>query len=255
MSQSDNFTRELFEAELVASHAYQPATLRSLREGDSYHGPALQLAFSMFCSARMSLHMDRPNFHEQVIKEIASDGMGKTISGILKARIEELEAQWIARNPIPKGSEEDIHRWAALILKKKDGPWTVGNGGSFDRIGIAPISDAMLEELAHWLRIGYTPWNGMNTPLRPADRQYMYLLYYSVQGLVARIRHAERASSEGSQATSARPFNQDVLEEIKSDIYSNDHEDGWCGHDVDGEALKKIIRRVAKHLGVTDATA
>jgi hypothetical protein len=38
--------REAFEAHLVANHRYQPYTLRSLREGDSYQGVSLPLAWS-----------------------------------------------------------------------------------------------------------------------------------------------------------------------------------------------------------------
>ena len=93
---------------------------------------------------------------------------------------------------MPKATDKDIERWQAAILAKPEGPWTMGNGGSFDRTAIKPISDEMLEELAMWLRMGYTPWNGSR--LMPGDRQFMYLLYYSVQGLVSRMRIAERAT-------------------------------------------------------------
>src|SRR5690606_32682194 len=37
-----------FEAHLVAHHGYQPNTLRSLREGDSYPGVSLSLAWSVW---------------------------------------------------------------------------------------------------------------------------------------------------------------------------------------------------------------
>jgi len=40
--------REAFEAHLVAHHGYQPNTLRSLREGDSYPGVSLPLAWSVW---------------------------------------------------------------------------------------------------------------------------------------------------------------------------------------------------------------
>lgn len=94
--------------------------------------------------------------------------------------------------PAPPINDRDIERWSAMILQRPEGPWELGNGGSFDRQGVRPISDEMLEELALWLRMGYTPWNSRSMPLMPADRQLMYLLYYSVQGLVSRVRTAER---------------------------------------------------------------
>lgn len=95
-------------------------------------------------------------------------------------------------SPPPRIDASDIERWHAMIAERPEGPWVMGNGGSFDRQGIKPISDDLMAELAQWLRLGYTPWNGRTTPLSPGDRQFMYLLYYSVQGLVSRVRHAEQ---------------------------------------------------------------
>lgn len=96
----------------------------------------------------------------------------------------------------PKLSERDIERWQKLICEKPEGPWVMGNGGSFDRTKIKPISDEMLLELALWLRQGYTPWNGRSMPLSAGDRQFMYMLYFSVQGLISRMRAAEKALAE-----------------------------------------------------------
>lgn len=90
----------------------------------------------------------------------------------------------------PRATEKDIERWHALIAESPEGPWVMGNGGSFDRQGVKPISDELMSELGQWLRMGYTPWNGRS--VSPTDRQFMYLLYYSVQGLVSRVRRAER---------------------------------------------------------------
>lgn len=89
-------------------------------------------------------------------------------------------------------NESDINRWAALIQERPEGPWEMGCGGSFDRTKINPISDAMMEELAQYLKNGYTPWNGRSMPLSGRDREYMFLLYYCAQGLVSRVRQAER---------------------------------------------------------------
>lgn len=93
-------------------------------------------------------------------------------------------------------SEKDINRWQALIAKRPEGPLEMSgpHGSSYDRTVNAPISDDMLAELAEWLKMGYTPWNGRSMPLSPGDRQFMYLLYYSVQGLIARVRPAEKAA-------------------------------------------------------------
>lgn len=95
----------------------------------------------------------------------------------------------------PKVREKDIDRWQSLIQTKPAGPWEMGCGGSFDRTTINPISDDMLAELSQWLRMGYTPWNGRSMPLSPGDRQFMYMLYFSVQGLIARVRVAEKAAA------------------------------------------------------------
>jgi hypothetical protein len=96
-------------------------------------------------------------------------------------------------------SEQDINRWQSTIKPGDDKPWTMGPGGSFDTQKVEPIPDEMLEELAHWLRMGYTPWNGRSMPLTSSDREFMYLLYYSAEGLISRMRAAERAlvSHEG----------------------------------------------------------
>lgn len=91
-----------------------------------------------------------------------------------------------------KATEKDINRWHDLIEQRPEGPWIMGNGGSFDRTEIRPISDEMMLELAEWLKMGYTPWNGRSMPLSAGDRQFMFMLYYSVQGLVARVRAAEK---------------------------------------------------------------
>lgn len=99
----------------------------------------------------------------------------------------------------PRATEKDIERWHALIAESPNGPWVLGNGGSFDRQGVKPISDDLMSELGQWLRMGYTPWNGRS--VSPSDRQFMYLLYYSVQGLVSRVRHAERELHRAQPAT------------------------------------------------------
>ena len=69
-------------------------------------------------------------------------------------------------------------------------PWTLGNGGSWDMMEVLPISNEMLAE--RYRHLG-TPWNCRSMPLSPADRDYMFLLYFSMQGLVARVRKAEAA--------------------------------------------------------------
>lgn len=95
-------------------------------------------------------------------------------------------------------SEKDINRWHKAIIPEHDhakGPWTLGSGGSWDMTQIKPIPDDMLAELAERYQYAGTPWNCRSMPLSPSDREYMYLLYYSMQGLVARMRLAELDAS------------------------------------------------------------
>jgi hypothetical protein len=101
-----------------------------------------------------------------------------------------------------EATENDINRWQELIQQRPEGPWVMGNGGSFDRTEIRPISDQMMAELAEWLKIGYTPWNGRSMPLSKGDRQFMFMLYFSVQGLVSRVRQAEKEASSRAVGTS-----------------------------------------------------
>lgn len=94
-------------------------------------------------------------------------------------------------------SERDINRWSDTITPRDTSkPWTMGSGGSFDMQHVEPIPDKMLTELAQWMRMGYTPWNGRSMPLSDGDREFMYLLYYSASGLVARMRLAEKQTAE-----------------------------------------------------------
>jgi len=57
---------------------------------------------------------------------------------------------------------------------------------------VQPIPDAMLAELAQRYQYAGTPWNCRSMPLSESDREYMYMLYYGMQGLVARLRLAEK---------------------------------------------------------------
>ena len=57
---------------------------------------------------------------------------------------------------------------------------------------VQPIPDAMLAELAQRYQYAGTPWNCRRMPLSESDREYMYMLYYGMQGLVARLRLAEK---------------------------------------------------------------
>jgi hypothetical protein len=97
-------------------------------------------------------------------------------------------------------SEADINRWHDTIAppERKPKPWTIGSGGSWDMLEIAPIPDAMLSELAQRYHYAGTPWNCRSMPLSPGDREYMFLLYSSMQGLVARMRMGERMVAEAA---------------------------------------------------------
>jgi hypothetical protein len=105
-------------------------------------------------------------------------------------------------------SEKDINRWQDTITPRDlSKPWVMGPGGSFDMQDVQPIPDAMLAELAQLYNSHGCPWNCRSLPLSPSDREYMYLLYYSMQGLVARMRLAEkRANAHDELAAALRPF-------------------------------------------------
>lgn len=103
-------------------------------------------------------------------------------------------------------SEKDINRWQETITPRDTSkPWIMGPGGSFDMQDVQPIPDAMLAELAKLYNSHGCPWNCRSLPLSPGDREYMYLLYYSMQGLVARMRQAERKAAD-VEASAARAF-------------------------------------------------
>lgn len=63
-------------------------------------------------------------------------------------------------------------------------------------LDVQPIPDEMLAELAQMYHYSGSPWNCKSMPLSDRDREYMYLLYYSMQGFVARLRQAERQSDD-----------------------------------------------------------
>lgn len=95
-------------------------------------------------------------------------------------------------------SEKDIKRWHEAVTpsSKAPHPWTVKSGGSWDMLDVQPISDEMLAELAQRYYGAGAPWNCRSMPLSPSDREYMYLLYYSMQGLVSRMRKAEAINAD-----------------------------------------------------------
>lgn len=102
-------------------------------------------------------------------------------------------------------SEEDINRWHDTITPrdKAPQPWSLGSGGSWDMLEVQPIPDDMLADLMQRYSYGGTPWNCRSMPLSQSDREYMFLLYYSMQGLVARMRIAEKRVAELESAQSA----------------------------------------------------
>lgn len=93
--------------------------------------------------------------------------------------------------------DKKINAWHDTITPRdKTAPWTLGSGGSWDMGKVQPIPDEMLAELAQRYYSAGAPWNCRSMPLSPADREYMFLLYYSMQGLVARMRQAEMELEE-----------------------------------------------------------
>jgi len=55
--------------------------------------------------------------------------------------------------------------------------------------------------------------------------------------------------TENNEAMSLEP---ETIERITNYLYTHDHELGFCGHDLDGEAMSNIIRAVAEQLGYSD---
>lgn len=102
-------------------------------------------------------------------------------------------------------SEKDITRWNNTITPrdKAPQPWTIGRGGSWDMLEVQPIPDAMMAELAQRYHHAGTPWNCRSMPLSDDDREYMYLLYSAMQGLIARMRLAEKKAA-AAEAECAR---------------------------------------------------
>jgi len=90
--------------------------------------------------------------------------------------------------------DKNINRWHEAITPrdKSSKPWTLGSGGSWDMFNVQPISDEMLSELAQRYHYSGSPWNCRSMPLSDSDREYMFLLYYGMQGLVARMRQLEQ---------------------------------------------------------------
>lgn len=94
-------------------------------------------------------------------------------------------------------SEKDINRWQDTVTPRDlSKPWTIASGGSWDMQKVEPIPDSMLAELAQRYHYSGTPWNCRSMPLSDGDREYMYLLYYSMQGLVSRMVRAELRVAE-----------------------------------------------------------
>ena len=110
-------------------------------------------------------------------------------------------------------SEKDINRWQDTITPrdKAPQPWTIGSGGSWDMTQVQPIPDAMLAELAERYHYAGTPWNCRSMPLSAGDREYMYLLYSSMQGVVARMRAAEQDAERIAYLYSGTPTGSDAL--------------------------------------------
>ena len=92
-------------------------------------------------------------------------------------------------------SEKDINRWYDAMRANHEGEWRMDSGEFWRTMDIPPISDSMLAELAQHYSYSGTPWNCHSMFLSDGDREYMYLLYFSMQGLVARMRQAEAQTS------------------------------------------------------------
>lgn len=96
-------------------------------------------------------------------------------------------------------SDKNVMRWSTTINpvdRSNTKPWVMGPGGSWDMADLQPIPDSMLAELAQCYYDAGTPWNCRSMSLSDSDREYMYLLYFSMQGLVVRMQQAEKRAAE-----------------------------------------------------------
>ncbi len=98
-------------------------------------------------------------------------------------------------------SEKDINRWQDTVTPRTPGEWKMGSGGSWDMTDVQPVPDEMLAELARHYYSAGCPWNCRSMPLSDGDREYMFLLYFCMQGLIARMRKAEQAAAASQLVT------------------------------------------------------
>ncbi len=149
-------------------------------------------------------------------------------------------------------SEKDINRWQDTITPRDTSkPWTIGSGGSWDMMNVQPIPDSMLAELAKLYHSHGCPWNCRSLPLSPSDREYMYLLYFSMQGLVARMRLAEKKAAEVQASASAAKA---VLNLARADLLraaaylaaTNDSPDEESSIDgAEADRIADVLRKLA----------
>jgi len=140
-------------------------------------------------------------------------------------------------------TDKKINRWQDTITPrdKAPQPWTVKSGGSWDMLDVQPIPDEMLAELAcDYHRLG-TPWNCRSLPLSPNDREYMFLLYYSMQGLVARMRAAEKRTAQLEEAAILQAATRDAPQGgLTGELeYLNEHTGEWCALQI--EDIKAVF--------------
>lgn len=141
-------------------------------------------------------------------------------------------------------SEKDIVRWHKTITPqdKAPQPWTIGSGGSWDMLEVQPIPDEMLAELAKLYSHSGTPWNCRSLPLSPSDREYMFLLYFSMQGLVARMRQAEQAyQTEHAARLAAQQELADRTKDAARLAFILEHPDQWFAVWSDPETMRDAI--------------
>lgn len=151
-------------------------------------------------------------------------------------------------------NDKKINTWHDTVTprNKAPQPWTVKSGGSWDMLDVQPIPDDMLAELAQRYHSAGAPWNCRSMPLSDADREYMFLLYYSMQGLVARMRQAEARVAITQQAAPEAPASEQQADDEES------AEDGWRrlalqfdGHRMQAlHHLRAMLQDPAKHAPV-----
>jgi hypothetical protein len=77
-------------------------------------------------------------------------------------------------------------------------------------------------------------------PIKPT----VFMVQQSGRPTVAKFTY------EAMLAAAPKPAPIEVTDELLIDLYDHSHDDEWVGHDVSTEALRRIVQRAFKHVGL-----